>query len=234
MDYFRDYSKVLNYFYHLFSWCSVSITVKEVEGRQFLRTLCSLNFFVQLKWSLSKDVFERRTSAVGGLLFFFIFGRWFSSIFGQIVSIIVKTLRNTNLVASKYSKMKTNIIPVDVSRSKPVLHKLPNSRGEVVTPRCHSSKISGSRQTVVLQISRKTEALKCMIFLCLTALKNKTVFHTILPSFANANALFQERLWRSRSFATMVTWRYTSPVHIYLWSSQSSGCLDSLGLMQRT
>ena len=60
-------------------------------------------FFVQLKWSLSKDVFERRTSTVSSLFFFvfFIFGRWFSSIFGQIVSIIVKTLRNKKLVASR-------------------------------------------------------------------------------------------------------------------------------------
>ena len=57
-------------------------------------------FSVQLKWSLSKDVFERRMSIVSGL-FFFIFGRWFSPIFGQIVSIIVKTLRNRNLVASR-------------------------------------------------------------------------------------------------------------------------------------
>ena len=32
MDYFCDYPKVLNYFYHLFSWCSVSSKVKEVEG----------------------------------------------------------------------------------------------------------------------------------------------------------------------------------------------------------
>ena len=59
-------------------------------------------FLVQLKWSLSKDVFERRTSTVSSLFFvFFIFGRWFSPICGQIVSIIVKTLRNKNLVASR-------------------------------------------------------------------------------------------------------------------------------------
>ena len=30
-------------------------------------------FFVQLKWSLSKDVFERRMSIVSGLFFFFSF-----------------------------------------------------------------------------------------------------------------------------------------------------------------
>ena len=60
-------------------------------------------FLVQLKWSLSKDVFERRTSTVSSLFFcFFSFlDGWFSSICGQIVSIIVKTLRNKNLVASR-------------------------------------------------------------------------------------------------------------------------------------
>ena len=39
-------------------------------------------------------------STVGGL-FFGIFGRRFSSIYEQIVPVIVKALRNTNLVASR-------------------------------------------------------------------------------------------------------------------------------------
>ena len=38
--------------------------------------------------------------------------------FGQIVSVIVKTLRNTNLVASSCFKMKKTSILVDVHRSK--------------------------------------------------------------------------------------------------------------------
>ena len=47
-----------------------------------------------------------------------------------------------------------------------------------------------------------------MTFLCMTALRNKTVAHTFLPSFDNANGrVCQERLLRSRNFATMVTCR---------------------------
>ena len=38
--------------------------------------------------------------------------------FGQIVSIIVKTLRNTNLVALRCCKMKETSLSVDVRRSK--------------------------------------------------------------------------------------------------------------------
>ena len=45
--------------------------------------------------SLSEDIFERLTSTGGGLFFSFLDGD-FAQIFGQIVSIIVKTLRNTN------------------------------------------------------------------------------------------------------------------------------------------
>ena len=36
--------------------------------------------------------------------------------FAQIVSIVIKTLRNTNLVASRYFKMKKTSLPVDVHR----------------------------------------------------------------------------------------------------------------------
>ena len=69
--------------------------------------------------SLSKDVFERRTSTGSGLFSFLDSG------FGQIVSIIVKTLKNTNLVASSCFKMKKTSLPVDVRRSKTPLLKLP-------------------------------------------------------------------------------------------------------------
>ena len=66
--------------------------------------------------SLSKDVFERLTSTGSGLFSFLDGG--FTQIFGQIVSIMVKTLRNTNLVASRCFKMKKTSLPVDVRRSK--------------------------------------------------------------------------------------------------------------------
>ena len=53
----------------------------------------------------------------------------------------------------------------------------------------------------------------------MVALKNKTIGHTFLPFFDNANGrLCQEKLLSSRTFATMVTWRHTAPLCIrYTW-----------------
>ena len=81
--------------------------------------------------------------------------------------------------------MKTNTLPVDVSRSKTPLHKLSDSREEkslrhVVIV----AKFLDLNKPRSCKYGGKTDALKCMTFLCLTALKKKTVFHTILPSFA--------------------------------------------------
>ena len=62
------------------------------------------------------------------------------------------------------------------------------------------AKNSGSQQIVVLQIrQKKLKKLTCMtLFLCMIALKNKTLAHAFLPSFDNANShLCQERLLRS-------------------------------------
>ena len=48
--------------------------------------------------------------------------------------------------------------------------------------------------------------LTCLTFLCMIALGNKAVPHNILPSFDNANGRpYQERLLRSKNFASMVT-----------------------------
>ena len=49
-----------------------------------------------------------------------------SNIFGQMVSAIVKTLRNTNLVASRCFKMKKTSFPVETCHSKAPLLKLPS------------------------------------------------------------------------------------------------------------
>ena len=46
-------------------------------------------------------------------------------ILGQIVSIGVKTLSNTNLVASRHTKREKGSLPVDVRRSKTSLLKFP-------------------------------------------------------------------------------------------------------------
>ena len=81
----------------------------------------------RLGWTivnLSKDVFERRMSTGSG--FFSFLDSGFAHFLGQLVSIIVKTLRNTNLGASRCFKMKKTSLPVDVRRSKTPLLKLPN------------------------------------------------------------------------------------------------------------
>ena len=65
--------------------------------------------------NLSRDVFERRTSTGSGLFSFLDSG--FAHLF--------KTLRNTNLGASRCFKMKKTSLSVDVRRSKTPLLKLP-------------------------------------------------------------------------------------------------------------
>ena len=80
--------------------------------------------------NLSKDVFERRTSTGSGLFLFLDSG--FAHFLGQLVSIIVKTRRNTNLGASRCFRMKKTSLPVDVRRSKTPLLKLPM---DVLQPR---------------------------------------------------------------------------------------------------
>ena len=60
--------------------------------------------------SLSKGVFERRTSTGSGLFSFLDGG--FTQIFGQII--LIKTLRNTSLGAARCFKIKKTSLPVDV------------------------------------------------------------------------------------------------------------------------
>ena len=90
--------------------------------------------------------------------------------------------------------------------------------GEVVTSRCHGSKISGTEQTVVLQIWQEKNIKIVLTVLCNIALRDKLVTHTFLPSFDNEiGRLCQERLLRSRNFSTMVTCRHSS---LYLFNTQ--------------
>ena len=74
--------------------------------------------------SLSEDVFDRLAST-GSDLFFSFFDGGFTQMFGEMASIIVKTLRNANLVASRCFKMKKISLPFDVRSSKTPLLKLP-------------------------------------------------------------------------------------------------------------
>ena len=71
--------------------------------------------------SLSSDVFERRTSTGSGL--FALFSRDFEQILGQNLSLRVKALSRTYLLASRYVKREKHSLPVDVRRSS--LLKLP-------------------------------------------------------------------------------------------------------------
>ena len=60
-------------------------------------------------------VLERRTSTANG--FFALLICDFEHNFGQIVSIRVKTLRNTNLVAPRRVKREKHSLPIDKRRS---------------------------------------------------------------------------------------------------------------------
>ena len=74
--------------------------------------------------SLSNNIFEQRMSTGNGL--FTLFGSDFEQILGQIASLRVKTLSNTNLVASRHIKRDKGSPPVDVRCLKTLLLKLPN------------------------------------------------------------------------------------------------------------
>ena len=71
--------------------------------------------------SLSSNVFERRTSTGSGL--FALMKRDFEQVFGQIVSVKVKTTNKTNLVASKHIKREKGSLPVNMRQSKTSLLK---------------------------------------------------------------------------------------------------------------
>ena len=61
---------------------------------------------------------ERRMSTVRGLFFSFL-DNGFAQSCGKIVSVIVKTLRDTNLIASRCFRMKKTLLPVGMRRSNP-------------------------------------------------------------------------------------------------------------------
>jgi len=65
--------------------------------------------------SLSKDVFERRTSTGSGLFAFLSSG--LAHILRQIVSIRVRKLSNSNLVVSSHIKRNRTSLPVDACHS---------------------------------------------------------------------------------------------------------------------
>ena len=86
-----------------------------------VRISCALSSLVG---SLSSDVFERRTSTGNGS--FALLSRDFEQLFGQIVSLRIKTLGNINTVASRLINRGKGSLPLDVRRSKTSLLKLPS------------------------------------------------------------------------------------------------------------
>ena len=86
-----------------------------------VRISCALSSLVG---SLSSDVFERRTSTGNGN--FALLSRDFEQLFGQIVSLRIKTLGNINTVASRLINRGKGSLPLDVRRSKTSLLKLPS------------------------------------------------------------------------------------------------------------
>ena len=95
---------------------------------------------VKTKGSLSSDVFERRTSTGNGR--FALLSRDFEQIFGQIVSLRIKTLDNINTVASLLINRGKGSLPLDVRRSKTSLLKLPiiSALNQHPKPRLNNSK----------------------------------------------------------------------------------------------
>ena len=77
------------------------------------------------KRKLKQRRFEPRTSSGSGLF------ALSSRDFKQLLSIRVKTLTHTNLVALKHIKRENGSLPVDVRRSKTELLKLPKNGREL-------------------------------------------------------------------------------------------------------
>ena len=75
--------------------------------------------------SSHSDVLEQCTSIGSGL--FALLSHDFEQIFGQIISLRIKTLGNKNMIASRLIKREKGSLPVDVSRSETSLLKHPNT-----------------------------------------------------------------------------------------------------------
>ena len=87
--------------------------------------------------------FEPHTSTGCGV--FAILGRLFDHFFPQIVSLTEKTLKNTNLVASRHFKRVKDSLPVDMHYSKTSLLKLPYNETKTKTRSRRGSRINTDR-----------------------------------------------------------------------------------------
>ena len=85
--------------------------------------------------SLNSDLFERRMSSGSGL--FALLSRYFEQSFGQIVSIRIKILGNTNVVASRLIEREKG--------SLPVYSLFTHARFYIRAPRCGALHIPSTR-----------------------------------------------------------------------------------------
>ena len=92
-------------------------------GNYLHRRWISSIFCIVLRRTLSSDVFERRKSSGNGP--FALLSRNFEQILGQIVSLRVNILSNTNLIVPRHIKREKSSLLIDERRSKTSLLKLP-------------------------------------------------------------------------------------------------------------
>ena len=145
------------------------------------------------------DVFERRTSTGSELSV--LLGLDFEQMFGQIVSLRVKTLSNTNLVASRHMKRQKSSLPVEERRSKTLHYCLKQPRAPGL--------LSSKGKTLATRSSLQLRNIYIILIICL--------FHNLLhwSSFEFARiyicAFFVQHLLCSRAILDMVRIRYHRP-----------------------
>ena len=108
----------------IFTRVRVSLSLLSLRKNGGLLVVYNYGTRFETLGSLSSDVFERRASTGSGV--FALFGSDFEQRLEKIVSLRVKSLSNTNLVASWHIKREKVSLPVDLRRSKTSLVKLPS------------------------------------------------------------------------------------------------------------
>ena len=97
--------------------------------------------------------------------------------------------------------------------------------------RYHGSKISGSQQNCGpsnMAEKQKQRRKWRLTFLCMIALRNKTVVHTFVhrSTMQMIDRLGQENIVGAKNFATTATWRHTSPLYYHaVWLLDRSNYL---------
>ena len=152
----------------------VSLRIRHDLFKGWITLSKFIQWIMQSSGSLSNSVFERRTST--GSCFFTPLRRDFEQIFGQIVSIRVKTLSNTNLVGPRHIKREKRLLPVDVRRSKTSLLKLPIFPNSYLLDSDLSGSLHNRRNTYFFAVFGRAKA---------RVKRARSIRHALrLPSFA--------------------------------------------------